>query len=134
MALQVNIHEAKTHLSRLLARVREGEEITIAKAGKPIARLVPVGERPVQRLPGSARGKVTIAPDFDAPLPESALAEFERLDYYWIPTRFCGGSPMTPACLEKLAGSSATERTNYSSAQPAVGRWPSTLLRACPSR
>lgn len=78
MALQVNIHEAKTHLSRLLARVREGEEITIAKAGKPIARLVPVGERPVQRLPGSAKGKVAIAPDFDAPLPESALAEFER--------------------------------------------------------
>lgn len=57
MALQVNIHEAKTNLSRLLARVREGEEIIIAKAGKPIARLVPVGERPVQRLLGVPKAR-----------------------------------------------------------------------------
>jgi prevent-host-death family protein len=78
MALQVNIHEAKTHFSKLLARVKEGEEIIIARAGKPIARLVPVVDRPVQRLPGSAKGKVAIAPDFDAPLPELILEEFER--------------------------------------------------------
>jgi prevent-host-death family protein len=78
MSLQVNIHEAKTHLSKLLARVKEGEEIVIAKAGQPIARLVPVVERPNRRLPGSARGKVTIAPDFDAPLPEAILEAFER--------------------------------------------------------
>lgn len=78
MALQVNIHEAKTHLSKLLARVKEGEEIVIAKAGKPIARLVPVVERPTKRVPGSAQGLVNIAPDFDAPLPESILEEFER--------------------------------------------------------
>ena len=77
MPVQVNIHEAKTHLSKLLARVREGEEIIIAKAGKPIARLVLVGERPARRLPGSAEGKVTIAPDFDASLPEAILREFE---------------------------------------------------------
>jgi len=77
MAIQVNVHEAKTHLSRLLARVREGEEIVIAKAGKPVARLVPLAERPVRRAPGSAKGKVTIAPDFDAPLPESVLESFE---------------------------------------------------------
>jgi prevent-host-death family protein len=77
MALQVNVHEAKTHLSRLLARVQEGEEIIIAKAGRPIARLVPVGKRPARRLPGSAKGRVTIAPDFDAPLPELILKEFE---------------------------------------------------------
>lgn len=77
MGLQVNVHEAKTHLSKLLARVREGEEIVIAKAGKPIARLVPVVERQARRLPGSAKEKVTIAPDFDAPLPESVLQEFE---------------------------------------------------------
>jgi len=78
MSLQVNIHEAKTHLSKLLARVKEGEEIVIAKAGQPIARLVPVVKRPNRRLPGSARGKVTIAPDFDAPLPEAILEAFER--------------------------------------------------------
>jgi len=77
MSVQVNIHEAKTHLSELLVRVKEGEEIIIAKAGKPIARLVPVGERPARRVPGSAKGKVTIAPDFDAPLPEAILREFE---------------------------------------------------------
>ena len=77
MSVQVNIYEAKTHLSKLLVRVREGEEIVIAKAGKPIARLVPVVERPARRLPGSAKGKVSIAPDFDAPLPESILEVFE---------------------------------------------------------
>lgn len=77
MSAQVNIYEAKTHLSKLLVRVREGEEIVIAKAGKPIARLVPVVERPARRLPGSAKGKVSIAPDFDAPLPESILEVFE---------------------------------------------------------
>jgi len=74
----MNIHEAKTHLSKLLARVKEGEEIVIAKAGKPIAKLVPIVERPSRRLPGSAKGKVTIAPDFDAPLPEAILEELER--------------------------------------------------------
>lgn len=78
MPQQVNIHEAKTHLSQLLARVQEGEEIIIAKAGRPIARLVPIRARPKRRRPGSAEGKVVIAPDFDAPLPEEALVEFER--------------------------------------------------------
>jgi prevent-host-death family protein len=69
MADVVNIHEAKTHLSRLLERVQAGEEITIAKAGKPIARLAPL-EGPVRRIPGVDRGKVIIHPDFDDPLPE----------------------------------------------------------------
>ncbi len=78
MARQVNIHEAKTHLSRLLARLNDGEEIVIARAGKPIARLVPVVEQPARRQPGSARGKVTIAPDFDAPLPDAVLETFEE--------------------------------------------------------
>jgi prevent-host-death family protein len=78
MPVQVNIHEAKTHLSKLLARVREGEEIIIAKAGSPVARLVPVVDRPARRLPGSAKGKVAIAPNFDAPLPEAIMQEFER--------------------------------------------------------
>ena len=77
MPVQVNIHEAKTHLSKLLVRVREGEEVIIAKAGKPIARLVPMREKPLRRTPGSAKGKVLIAPDFDEPLPESILEVFE---------------------------------------------------------
>jgi prevent-host-death family protein len=78
MPLKVNIHEAKTHLSKFLARVEEGEEVIIAKAGKPIARLVPIEKQTARRLPGSAKGKVVIAPDFDAPLPEHVLKEFER--------------------------------------------------------
>jgi len=75
---KVNIHEAKTRFSQLLSRVKEGEEIIIAKAGKPIARLVPVKEHPAKRVPGSTRGKITIAPDFDAPLSESVLELFEK--------------------------------------------------------
>jgi prevent-host-death family protein len=77
MLKQVNIHEAKTHLSKLLARLKEDKEIIIAKAGKPIARLVPITGQPERRHPGSAKGKVAIAPDFDAPLPESILEKFE---------------------------------------------------------
>jgi len=75
---KVNVHEAKTHFSRLLARVNNGEEIIIAKAGRPIARLVPILEKPDKRLPGSAQGKVVIADDFDAPLPEPILNAFEQ--------------------------------------------------------
>ena len=78
MLKQVNIHEAKTHLSKLLAQLKEDEEIIIAKAGKPIARLVPLIERLARRSPGSANGKVMIASDFDAPLPNSVLEEFEE--------------------------------------------------------
>ena len=73
----VNVHEAKTHLSRLLARVASGEEIIIAKAGKPVARLTPWRPKTPDRTPGSARGKVWMAPDFDAPLPEELLDAFE---------------------------------------------------------
>ena len=75
--MQVNVHEAKTHLSRLLARVEAGEEIVIAKAGKLIARLIPYEKRPPRWLPGSAKGRVLIRSDFDAPLPREVLAEFE---------------------------------------------------------
>lgn len=78
MTLIVNIHEAKTNLSKLLTRVGIGEEVIIAKSGKPIARLVPLVETPRQRIPGSAAGKITIAPDFDVPLPEDLLENFER--------------------------------------------------------
>jgi prevent-host-death family protein len=78
MCKTVNVHEAKTHLSRLLERVSEGEEVVIAKAGKPVARLVPAGERPERRKPGSASGLVVVGGDFDAPLPEEVLEAFER--------------------------------------------------------
>ena len=64
----VNIHEAKTHLSRLLERVRQGERIVIAKAGTPVAVLSPIDEERRPRRPGHDR--VVIAPDFDAPVPE----------------------------------------------------------------
>jgi antitoxin (DNA-binding transcriptional repressor) of toxin-antitoxin stability system len=69
-----NIHEAKTHLSRLLKRVAAG----IAGAGRPIARRVPVGSSMGKRVLGSQKGKFTVPEDFDAPLPEEILAEFER--------------------------------------------------------
>ncbi len=70
MTVQVNIHEAKTHLSELLQRVMNGEEIIIAKAGKPVARLLPFQPAPQPRQPGNDAGLVMIAPDFDEPLPE----------------------------------------------------------------
>ncbi len=71
MVTSVNIHEAKTHLSRLLARVQSGEEIVIAKAGRPVARLVPFTQTPKQRRAGSAEGEIKMSADFDAPLPDS---------------------------------------------------------------
>ena len=73
-AKTVNVHEAKTHLSRLLYRVAKGEEIVIAKAGKPVARLVPVTLPAAERTLGIDRGRGFIADDFDAPLPEEALS------------------------------------------------------------
>ncbi len=74
----VNIHEAKTHLSRLLARVVEGEEIVIAKSGTPVARLVAVERRPERRVFGQDRGLFEVPDDFDDPLPEDVLASFEQ--------------------------------------------------------
>ena len=75
--LTVNTHEAKTQLSRLLVRVSHGEEITIAKSGKPVARLVPVKQNISKRKPGIDRGKAWIAEDFDATLPETLQSFFE---------------------------------------------------------
>lgn len=76
MATTVNVHEAKTHLSRLLNRVAAGEEIVIAKGGKPFAMLVPLGPSVQARKPGSARGKLTMRDDFDDPLPDDLLRGF----------------------------------------------------------
>jgi prevent-host-death family protein len=74
--MEVNIHQAKTHLSRLVQRVLEGEEITIARAGVPVARLVAVEKKQTKRPLGFARDKVWVADDFDAPLPPDILAAF----------------------------------------------------------
>jgi prevent-host-death family protein len=67
--MEVNIHEAKTHLSRLLERVALGEEVVIAKAGKPVAKLVAV-HQPKTRIFGSAKGEFVVPDNFDAPDPE----------------------------------------------------------------
>ncbi len=72
----VNIHEAKTHLSKLLDRVASGEEIVIAKAGRPVARLIPV-EQKAKRVPGTYKDVVVLSDDFDEPLPKELLDEFE---------------------------------------------------------
>lgn len=69
---QVNVHEAKTHLSRLLERVEAGEEIVISRAGRPIAMLVAYRGLSTKRRPGAWRGHVRIAPDFDELPPEVA--------------------------------------------------------------
>jgi prevent-host-death family protein len=72
----VNVHEAKTQLSRLLERVRTGEEIGIAKAGEPVARLVPYTPARAPRKPGLLKGKIRIGKDFDDPLPDDLLSAF----------------------------------------------------------
>jgi prevent-host-death family protein len=74
---QVNIHDAKTHLSRLVDEVVDGAEIVIAKAGKPMARLVAMETGSRVRKPGFLKGKIKIADDFDAPLPAELLDAFE---------------------------------------------------------
>ena len=74
----VNIHDAKTRLSSLLRRVAAGEEIVIAKAGKPIAKIVPFEAPPADRVPGTAKGRLRLSDDFDAPLPDEVLEDFER--------------------------------------------------------
>jgi prevent-host-death family protein len=73
---EVSVHEAKTHLSRLLRRVALGEEIVISRGGEPIARLVPATHRKSRTL-GLDRGRYEVPDDFDAPLPEDLLQEFE---------------------------------------------------------
>lgn len=73
----VNVHEAKTHFSKLLDRVQRGEEIVIAKAGRPVARLMPFAQ-PGKRPLGLDEGSGFIAADFDAPLTDDVLGDFER--------------------------------------------------------
>ena len=75
--MEVNVHEAKTHLSKLLERVALGEEVVIAKAGKPVAKLVPLDTQPKKRIIGSAKGEFVVPDDFNDPLPK----EIEDLFY-----------------------------------------------------
>ena len=70
----VNMHEAKTHLSKLIA---EGKEVIIARYGEPVARLVPLRPPAAKRMPGSARGKFTVPPEFFEPLPDEIIDAFE---------------------------------------------------------
>ncbi len=70
MSTQVNIHEAKTHFSKLVQRVASGETITIARAGKPVALLTPAPKPAKRRIPGIDKGKIFIHDDWDDPIPE----------------------------------------------------------------
>ena len=77
MTQQVNIHEAKTQLSRLIELTQSGQEFIIAKAGKPVARLTPIDRgKPPRRL-GLLDGQIRVPDDFNAPLPEAVLDGFE---------------------------------------------------------
>jgi len=72
----VNMHEAKTRLSKLVSHVQEGEEVVIARAGKPVARLKRIERKAGPRRFGTAKGKIRIAKDFDSPVP--GFEEFYR--------------------------------------------------------
>ena len=76
----VNVHEAKTHFSKLLARVEKGHQVLISRAGKPVARLVPHAERPRAPVFGGDRGTFVVPEDFDAPIPDDVLASFDGRD------------------------------------------------------
>ncbi|HKW77411.1 MAG TPA: type II toxin-antitoxin system Phd/YefM family antitoxin [Terriglobales bacterium] len=88
--MEVNVHEAKTNFSKLLQRVALGEEIIIAKAGVPVARLVPVHPAKDERQLGLYRGQIWMADDFDAPLPDDLLAAFN------------GEEPPTPKNVKRV--------------------------------
>ncbi len=78
MTVQVNIYEAKSKLSKWINQVIAGEEVIVARAGKPVAKIVPF-EKPTQnRKPGSAKGKLIISDDFDSPLPDDILQGFYK--------------------------------------------------------
>jgi prevent-host-death family protein len=77
MGTMINIHEAKTHLSRIVDEVAAGAEVVIAKAGKPVARLVPLEKAPRRKTLGLLKGRLKAAEDFNAQLPADVLADFE---------------------------------------------------------
>jgi prevent-host-death family protein len=73
----VSLYQAKTQLSRLVDRAAEGEEIVISKSGRPRARLVPLEDTRALRVPGKGKGKWRVGRDFDAPLPDTVVRDFE---------------------------------------------------------
>jgi len=75
--MAVSIREAKTHLSHLIDRVLAGEEIVIARAGKPVAKLVAIERRAAGRSPGAVRGHIRVGDDFEDPLPDELRRYFE---------------------------------------------------------
>jgi prevent-host-death family protein len=77
MPKSINIHEAKTHLSRLVEQAAAGREVIIAKAGKPLARLVPLANVARPKKLGQLKGKITVPDDFNAPLDAETLALFQ---------------------------------------------------------
>jgi len=72
--LQVNMRQAKSDLSKLVVQALAGEEVIITRSGKPVVKLTPIRQ---ERVPGSAKGKIWISPDFDKPLPDEILDAFE---------------------------------------------------------
>lgn len=76
MSVEVNVHEAKTHLSRLLEQALAGEEVIIMRDGRRLVRLTPVETAPCRRTLGTAKGDFVVPDDFDATLPGEVLAEF----------------------------------------------------------
>ena len=78
--ISVNIHEAKTHFSKLIQQALQGEEIVIAKGGKPLVMLTPYVERISPRKGGQLKGLMQVRDDFDAPLPDELLKQFHGTD------------------------------------------------------
>lgn len=73
----VNIHQAKTNLSKLVDAVMHGEEVIIAKSGKPLIKMIRLDDQATHRKPGLLKGRITLSPDFNAPLPDDLLNQFE---------------------------------------------------------
>ena len=78
MPIKANIHDAKTNLSKLIKLAIEGEEVIIAKAGKPVAKLIPFVEKSTERKLGFLKGKIELRDDIDEPLPEKIIEEFYK--------------------------------------------------------
>jgi len=76
--MEFNVHEAKTHFSKLLAKVEAGEEVVIARAGKPVAKLVPVVENKIKRRLGTAKGQIVVPDDFNEALPKEVEDSFYK--------------------------------------------------------
>lgn len=72
----INIHDAKTQFSKLIESVIQGEQVIIARAGKPVARLSSISSKPVRRA-GALKGKISISDDFNSPLPDDITSAFE---------------------------------------------------------